>query len=186
MEITPILPLRGRRLLLRPLTEQDAARLFSAVDQSRTSLKRRLEWAGGVSGEQDSLKFIQEAEKEYREGRAHVFGIFEKKGGTIAGVVSLMNIHFGYSKAELGIWIREDLQGRGYAAEAAKILCDYGFHQAHLHRIYARIEPTNRPSRKVLKKVGFHYEGCLRDEKKLNRHWINQECWGLLKSEWKR
>lgn len=186
MEKPPVFPLKGRRLLLRPLTEQDSSRLFRAVDRSRASLKRRLEWAGGVLSEEDSLNFIRQSEKDFREGKAHVFGIFQKRGGELGGVSSLMRLHAEYGRGEIGIWIREDLQGKGYGAEASKLLCDYGFHHVHLHRIYARIDPSNRPSRKVLKKTGFHYEGCLRDEKKLNRHWINQECWGLLKTEWKK
>jgi ribosomal-protein-alanine N-acetyltransferase len=55
-----------------------------------------------------------------------------------------------------------------------------------LHRLYARIDPANRPSRKVLKKLRFRYEGTLREDKRLNGRWVHQECWGMLRSEWQR
>jgi ribosomal-protein-alanine N-acetyltransferase len=89
-------------------------------------------------------------------------------------------------QAALGAWVRSDRQDKGYAAEAGRLLVEHAFRKLGLYRIYARIDPANRPFRKVLKKLGFRYEGCLRGDRRLNGRWVDQECWGLLKAEWKR
>ena len=92
----------------------------------------------------------------------------------------------GRAQARLGIWIRSERQDKGYGVEATRLVVEHGFRKLGLHRLYARLEPSNRVFRRVLKKLGFRYEGCLRDDKRLNGRWIDQECWGLLKAERKR
>ena len=74
----------------------------------------------------------------------------------------------------------------GLAVEAGRRLLKTAFLKEGLQRVYARIEPSNRAARRILQKLGFSYEGCLRREKKLNGRWVDQECWGLLKSEMKK
>lgn len=44
--------------------------------------------------------------------------------------------------------------------------------------------PRVLPGRKVLQSLEFRYEGCLRQDLRLNGRWIDQECWGLLRAEW--
>lgn len=88
--------------------------------------------------------------------------------------------------ARLSAWVRPDRQNRGLGTEAGKLIIDHVFKSRELHRVYARIDPSNRPARRVLKKLGFRYEGCLRSERRLNGRWVDQECWGLLRSEWKK
>lgn len=178
--------LEGRRLILRPLTEQDAPQLFESVHSSRDALRRRLAWARDVQSQEDSLKFIRKASEDGTKSGQMVFGIFELKSHRHLGVISLMSVQEADSRAELGYWVRSDRHDKGYATESGRLLLDHAFRKLGLHRVYARIDPANRASRKVLQKLGFRYEGCLRDEKSLNGRWVNQECWGLLKDEWKR
>ncbi|MBI4052251.1 MAG: GNAT family N-acetyltransferase [Elusimicrobia bacterium] len=186
-EKIPTDSLKARRLFLRPLEESDAAALFEAVHKSREILKRRLDWISEVHSQEDSLRFIRKAVQEKTDGTGAYFGIFEKRNQELVGVAGLsLLVGQNASRAKLGMWVRSDKQNQGYATEAARSVCEYGFRDLNLHRIYARIDPANRSSRKVLMKLGFRYEGSLRDEKKLNGRWINHECWGFLKDEWKK
>ncbi|MBI4057602.1 MAG: GNAT family N-acetyltransferase [Elusimicrobia bacterium] len=179
--------LTGRKIFLRPFQEADSARLYEAVNQSREMLKRRLNWVSEAHSQQDCLQFVQRASQEKTQGLAEHFGVFDRRAQELIGAGALTRLTTrNASRARLGVWIRADRQNHGYGAEVAKVLCEYGFRDLGLHRIYARMDPANRPYRKVLMKVGFRYEGSLRDEKKLNGRWIHQECWGLLRTEWKK
>lgn len=141
---------------LRPLGDKEAASLREAVEAGREQLKRRF-------GDEPPL-----------EGQA----IVELRTGRVVGVASVKD-------GELRLWVRPDRQDRGLAGEAGRLALARAFKKEGLHRVHARIDPANRPARKVLQKLGFHYEGCLRQHKRLNGRWVDQECWGILKSEWK-
>lgn len=176
-----------KRLSLRPLTSADAEVLVEALQASREMLRRRLCWVDEAHGVADEETFIRAAAEGRERGSSLVCGVFDRQGGGLLGVAALSPIATTHaSKAELGAWIRVEQQDKGFGAEAARALCEYAFHKLQLHRLYARIDPTNRPSRKVLKSLHFRYEGTLREDKKLNGRWIQQECWGLLRSEWQK
>ena len=175
----------GRRVLLRPLAEADIPTLYEAVQASREQLRRRLAWVDAVKGPDDEAAFVRGSKPP--DGRAHVFGAFDKQTGALLGVVALEQIETQHaSKAQVSGWIRVDQQDKGLGTEALRLACEHAFGRLGLHRLYARIDPANRPSRKVFKKLRFHYEGSLLEDKKLNGRWVNQECWGLLKAEWQK
>ncbi|MCR1949965.1 GNAT family N-acetyltransferase [Clostridium sp. DSM 100503] len=71
----------------------------------------------------------------------------------------------GFSKksiAELSYYFSLEYWGRGFATEAVKEVTRFGFIDLKLHRIQAKVMPTNTASLVVLKKVGYLEEGLLR------------------------
>ena len=175
--------LEARRVYLRALKEEDASPLYEAVEASRDSLKRRMRWINGIAGEKDTRDFIIAGSKD---DTMKVWGIFEHKEDRLVGVASFKGMEDDKrSQARIGFWIVIDRQDKGLGSEVGRLMVEYGFKKLDRHRLCARIDPSNRSFRKVLKKIGFHYEGCLRSDQRLNGRWIDQECWGLLKSEWK-
>ncbi len=176
----------ARRLELRPLRESDAAALFEAIEASRAGLRRRFRWVDEVKEEQDCRAFIKDCEAAAASGGQFVFAIVETKTGVLAGVAALRGLKVLPGLAEAALWVRADRQDHGYAVEGGRLLLARAFRLDGLHRVWARIDPANRAARKVLQKLGFHYEGCLRREKRVNNRWVDQECWGLLRPEWKR
>ena len=176
----------GRRLELRPLAESDGEALFAAIDATREALKRRLRWVGAVASAEDCRGFIRAAAEAEKRGESAVYAVVEAKSKGLVGIAALQRLLENPGLAEASAWIRGDRQEKGYAVEAGRLLIALAFKGDGLHRLYARIDPANRAARKVLQRIGFRYEGCLRHEKRLNGRWVDQECWGLLKGEWKR
>ena len=174
--------LKGRRLALRPLAEGDAPELYEAVASSAEALRRRLRWAQAVRSAEDCLAFIRRSLDEERGGLGTTYGVFESRARRLVGVCAL---RANGGPAELSGWIRSDRAGKGYGEEAGRVLAARGF-RGGAHKLYARIEPANRAGRRVLQKLGFRYEGCLRRDRRLNGRWVDQECWGLLKGEWRK
>ncbi|MDD5657468.1 MAG: GNAT family protein [Elusimicrobia bacterium] len=173
-------PLVGRRLQLRPLLESQAELLFEAVDSSRALLRRRLGWAAGA--DLDSCReFIRAAS---RAVAAETFGFFETRSGALVGVGAVRARADVPGLADFSLWVRSDRQDRGYAKEAGRLLAANAWRRRSLKKLRVRIDPANRAARKVLRRLGFRYEGRLRREKRLNGRWIDQECWGLLRGEW--
>lgn len=178
-EDAPEAGLAGRSVRLRAILEGDEEALARAVDASRDILRRRFSWA---SSDDDHAGFLARSAREAAAGEARVCGIFEPRSGRLAGVASLR----GRGSVRFSAWVRADRQNRGLGTEAGRLIIEHVFRDREAHRVYARIDPANRPARRMLKKLGFRYEGCLRSDHRLNGRWIDQECWGLLRSEWKR
>ncbi|MBI4423493.1 MAG: GNAT family N-acetyltransferase [Elusimicrobia bacterium] len=177
--------LAGRRTTLRPLAEADAGPLLEAVASSRAQLKRRFGWVESAVGAEDMLRFVRARAEAWSAGSASTFGMFEARTGKLLGVLSLDHIQRETLKAELSLWVRGDEQDKGFAVEAGRLAVEYAFKKLALHRLYARIDPVNRSARKVLQRLGFRYEGCLRGDRRLNGRWVDQECWAMMRSEWR-
>ena len=63
--------------------------------------------------------------------------------------------------AELGYWIAEPFWGKRITSKAVKLMCDYGFENFDISRIFARPFGHNTASKKVLENAGFEHEATL-------------------------
>lgn len=86
----------------------------------------------------------------------------------------------GVQAAKLGYAIAADHWGNGYATDAARTLIDYGFSELGLHRITAAIGPDNTASLAVVRRLGFTYEGRLRDHVHTNGAWRDSHLYSIL------
>jgi ribosomal-protein-alanine N-acetyltransferase len=90
----------------------------------------------------------------------------------------------GVKAGKLGYAIRAAEQGRGYASDAARVLVAFGFRELGLHRISAAIGPDNSPSIALVKRLGFAYEGRIRDHVWTNGAWRDSLLYSVLEHEW--
>lgn len=170
-------------LELRQLIEEDAAELFSLVDQNRDYLKEWLPWLNFTISEEDSRRFILLNRKLADEGKAAAFALFEE--GQIVGVLSFNSFDLNNNLAVIGYWIAEKHQGRGIICRAVEALCDYGFKTVGLNRIEIRCAVENVKSRNIPKSLGFFEEGVLRQQEWLYDHYVDHVVYGLLERDWK-
>jgi [ribosomal protein S5]-alanine N-acetyltransferase len=86
------------------------------------------------------------------------FPMFLKGTGEFIGTCGLEPFEFaGQPEVELGYRLCLNYWGRGYAAEAAATILQYGFGDLNRNRVMAFALPQNRASLKVLEKLGFLY-----------------------------
>lgn len=109
-----------------------------------------------------------------------VFGIYLQCRSCLIGECRLSYIDWQKRSAEVGIYIAPKYQNRGFGTEALKMLADYGFNQANLHRIATEIQVDNRKSIKMFEKVGFQHEGLLVDSFYRNGRYYNTIIMALI------
>jgi ribosomal-protein-alanine N-acetyltransferase len=68
--------------------------------------------------------------------------------------------------------------------EALSAILTYGFTEMELHRIEAIIDVANERSKGVLLKLGFQYEGNLRQRYLFRGGFEDEHYFGLLRDEW--
>ncbi len=69
-------------------------------------------------------------------------------------------------------------------AESVSAILSYGFAELGFHRAEANPLAGNESSRGLLLKLGFTYEGRLRQRVFFRGHFIDQDYFGLLKDDW--
>ena len=81
------------------------------------------------------------------------------------GKCGFTKIHWKNRLGELAILIGEkDFRGKGYGADAIRLLCRFGFEEMNLHKIKALVFDFNAPALRCYEKCGFVREGVLKQE----------------------
>ena len=97
-------------------------------------------------------------ERERQLGSGFGFGIFFE--GRFTGEVTLSSIQRGpFQNGSIGYWIDEECAGQGLIPEAVVVVLKFAFETLRLHRIEVAIIPRNRPSRRVVEKLGMRIRG---------------------------
>lgn len=98
--------------------------------------------------------------------------------------MSLFHLDEGNRRAEVGFALRRSVWGRGYATEAVSAVIGQAFGPLGLHRLEADIDPRNDASGRLLQRLGFRYEGPLRQRWIVVGEVCDSAFYGLLRAEW--
>lgn len=90
----------------------------------------------------------------------------------------------GVNAGKLGYAVAYDYWGNGYGTDASLSLVRFGFKDLGLHRISAAIGSDNAASIAVVSRLGFVYEGRIRDHVFTNGAWRDSELYSILEQEW--
>ena len=82
---------------------------------------------------------------------------------TPVGIADLFNYQPLHAHAEVGILVRQEYRGMGYAGEALGLLCDYAFGFLALHQLVAYVLVDNHDSRELFCANEFVSRGTLRE-----------------------
>jgi [ribosomal protein S5]-alanine N-acetyltransferase len=81
-------------------------------------------------------------------------------GDQLVGHINLGSIvRRAFSSAYCGYWIDSRVAGRGIMPTALALMVDHAFGPGRLHRVEVNIRPENKPSRRVVEKLGLREEG---------------------------
>jgi diamine N-acetyltransferase len=89
-------------------------------------------------------------------------------GDRYVGQCSLNAIYWPARNGRLFIVIRRDAQGQGYGPAAVRALLDIAWGQLDLHKVWLIVRRDNRAAQAMYLKLGFDFEGVLRDEYRVN------------------
>lgn len=168
--------MQGELVRLRPLRREDADVLYKWITTRELVL---LNSSYYPVSEADHEEWINSMMR--RRADIAIFVIEDKSSDTAIGTCQLLNIDMRHRNAELQIRIGEDShQGQGFGSEAVRLLCDFGFRDLNLHRIYLRVFTTNTRAISAYKKCGFKEEGVSQEAAFIDGAWVNVLGMGLL------
>ncbi len=124
------------------------------------------------------------AQRAEAQGTALPMLLIRREDNRLLGALTLDNIRRGPSQAgTLGYWIGQPFARHGYMREAILALTHHAFTNLDLSRMEAACLPENAPSRGVLEKCGFKYEGVAQSYLQINGRWRNHVLYANLRGD---
>lgn len=124
------------------------------------------------------------AQRAWSQGTALALLLIRRDQEQIVGAITLDNIRRGPAQTgTLGYWIGARYARQGYMREAISGVVHHAFQQLDLSRIEAGCLPENAPSRGVLEKCGFKYEGVAQSYLQINGRWRNHVLYSSLRGD---
>ena len=122
------------------------------------------------------------AKRSIQNGTAIPLFIINRNEGALIGAITLDNIRRGPNQtATMGYWIGLPYVRKGFMTEAISALVQYAFGTLDLSRIESACLPENTPSRKVLEKCGFKYEGVAQAYIQIDGRWRTHVLYSSLR-----
>ncbi|QLY24307.1 GNAT family N-acetyltransferase [Bdellovibrio sp. KM01] len=165
-----------KRLILRHLEPYDYENWSQAFSSMRPPQSEWDETSWTLS-ELTKAKFKEKLRKELKRraaDSAYELSVFRKDDGMLIGHVAIDGIIRGnFQNGVLGYRIFNNFWGEGYATEACAAAMQLAFKELKLHRVEAFIEPDNKPSLKVAKKIKLRKEGLSIRRVFFKKKWID-------------
>ncbi len=158
MRTAPGFSLFGKRIILRPLTDDDATEAYAGW-LNDPEVNRYLETRS--AGRDDVRRFIRE--KNERED-ALLLGVFWNEPSAHIGTIKLEPIDRQGRTAVIGLLIGDKAYwGKGAGTEATNLLTEYAFGEWGLQDITLGVIAQNAPAIRVYEKCGFTVDRVEKD-----------------------
>jgi [ribosomal protein S5]-alanine N-acetyltransferase len=142
----------------------------------------------GPNSEEDSKNFVAAAIASWSvppEERSRFYWIAEHDVNGIVGAGELNLRDRRHRQGEISYIVHPNHWGNGHATQIARSLLAVAFDNRGCHRVFATCDPRNLASVAVLRNVGMHYEGRLRETMLLRDGWRDSDMFSILESEWR-
>jgi len=153
---------QGKLVRLRKLNSDDASIILP--HWKVYELDRYLPTPLPTSNE-DMVRYIENVNDAFANNSMLTFGIETLKGNQLIGIISLVGISWINRFGEVGHFAIFDLEyrGKGYGADALRILLNTAFSVLDLHSVYLWVDEFNKMGVSFYERIGFKSQGRLHE-----------------------
>lgn len=178
----PVLPLEDG-FILRELQPLDAMDLLSYL--SHEDVHRYI-------NEEDTPSNLQEAESEvhywsglFKHRRSIYWAVARQDTNQVIGTAGFNLWSRTHDRAEISYDLAREYWGKGLMTSLLRLIVKYGFEEMKLKRIQATVVLDNKPSIRVLQKLGFRDEGLLRKYNCLRGKYCDSRMMAILDTDYR-
>lgn len=120
--------------------------------------------------------------QRFINGKSARYYVFLKSSPSkIIGTFSFTDIKKNFNQSSIiGYRFDSRYHHYGYAVESLQKGIQALFEEEKLHRIEAYIQPENTPSKKLIERLGFQYEGTCFSHTLIQHNWQDMERYSLI------
>lgn len=173
------------RLTLRAPQHSDY-RQWSGLRQQSADFLQPWEptWAPDHLSRRSFTNRVYWAQRSISNGSALPLFLIRREDDALVGALTLDNIRRGPAQAgTTGYWLGKPFTRKGYMSEALRALVHHAFTELDLSRIESACLPENAPSRGVLERCGYKYEGVAQSYLQINGRWRNHVLYANLRGD---
>ncbi len=111
------------------------------------------------------------------------FAIARKDNNQLIGSIGLTSNNFYHKRIELSYDLAKEYWRQGITSRAIYAVAKHAFEEMNINRIEAFTAVDNIPSKNLLLKCGFEYEGCLRKHRYHHGNYVDVDIFSLLASD---
>ena len=169
---------------LKVLEERHAPEVFEVVERERAHLREWLPWVDMTTEVEHTLNFIKTSLQQFAGNDGFSAGIWS--GDEFIGGIGTHKIDWLYRRVEIGYWIAQEFQGRGIVTDACRAVIEHAFDEWKLNRVEIHCAVENEKSCAIPKRLGFQFEGVLREAQLLNGEYLDIRVYAMLARDWKK
>ncbi|WP_426104949.1 GNAT family N-acetyltransferase [Massilia sp. TSP1-1-2] len=166
---------------MTPVALADAAGLAALIQENTAYLKKYLPKVVTLSSIAACTAHVQHVIEAGQVDELFEWHIFAND--KLCGAIRVNKIELENRKASMGYYIGENFQGQGLASASVRAVIGYCFDRLGFNRIELQCTSTNLGSQMVAKRLGFTWEGMLREAELLNGEYVDLFVYGLLRDE---
>jgi RimJ/RimL family protein N-acetyltransferase len=183
LPVSPTLPIRTPRLLLRRFAEDDVDALL--VFQSDPQAVRYVPYPPRDRAAVETALERKRAGTIWRkDGDLIELAVTLADDGTLIGDVLLGLRSVEHQTVEVGYIFAPAHGGRGYATEAVRALLDLAFGELGARRVVARVDDRTTSSRRLLERLGVRLEAHLIENEWIKGELTSEVDYAVLAREW--
>lgn len=157
------LKLVTERLIIRPYIKEDVKNLYETLNNENV-LKHIPEESISIEQAQNAINWLisnydQGLDSDYK----YSFAIELKETKDYVGWCGFGYLDYDKRQKEVYFTLNSKYWGQGFATEASKVLIEYIFNELKLEKLVAVVKPGNKGSQRVIEKIGFKYEGIVKN-----------------------
>ena len=170
----------GPRVVLRALVESDATGVYPSWFNDEEVCRGNSHHVFPFSQE-EALEYIRASA---RSRELLVLAVTLRADGCHIGNIALERMKPVDGSAEFAIVIGDrSAWAKGYATEAARLICQHGFRALNLHRIGCGTFDDNEPMKRLAARLGMREEGRRREAAYKDGRYVDVVEYGVLKDE---
>ncbi len=167
------------RAQVRSYMPGDGEALAEATNSSYEALRSFMPWARPHQTAAEAEATVRRFRGRWLLEEDFTLGIFDPTSGQLLGGTGF-HLRFGPRQtgmAEIGMWVRGDLQGQGLGVAVLEGLLRWGFQVWGWQRLVWKTAASNERSRRVAVRVGMELEGVTRRDLLLPSGELDDTMW---------
>lgn len=166
---------------LLPARVSDAAALSSLIAANMAHLGRFMAKVIRLNTLEAAQSYLQAVVESNGEGELLEWHIFD--GDTLCGAIRLNHIEPENHKVSIGYYVGHEFAGRGLATASIRAVLRFVFERLEFNRVQLKCASNNVPSQRVAERLGFSWEGLLRQAEMIDGEYVDHFVYGLLRPE---